>query len=614
MRLKIQRKSIAVAVGALVLGAAVAPWSLSGQSLRREIASQVRNATGLEASFDGRTVLALLPRPRVKIENVTLRDRGGNLRIEAAQVHGELRLLPMLAGRLELASATLASPRLSIDLDHNPFAGGGLIARAVENAPDAADAAARLGVLSLTGGSARLKSSDHDFDVSIENIDATIDWRSLGSPAGLKGSFELNGERANVALWLASPLELLRGKSSDMSLKLAAPDLALDLDGALASEERLVYTGSFSATSPGLRALPVAPLRGLPLPGRLEALSLTGAARIQSNSLALGDARLTVDGNAYEGALAVERERGRALLSGTLATNSLDVAPLLASAPALFGAGGNWSRAPFPASDRAMFDVDVRVSATNARVGRISLRDAAFSMLLNRDGAEFSIAEAGVFNGVVKSRLTARRKPSGYDLGASMSLAGVSSALLTGEAFRGQRLNGQLDGVVALSSEGETIAAAAGALRGEANFQLGQGDFSGLDLELALRRLEKRPLSIASDVRNGRTGFDAASIDLKVENGVAGADARGRGPGVEFSVTGAVDIAGRSLDLKLLAKQATPASPGETEPRLSMEIAGPWNEPRLTLDARGLISRSPAAAPLLRGLGSSALAPAAEPR
>ena len=614
MRTTARWKWIAGAGGLCLLGAAMVPWTFSGQAMRLEIARQARDATGLVANAEGRAVLALLPRPRVKFESVSIRDRDGYLRIEAESLRGDLRVWPMLAGRMELASVTLVAPRIDINLDGNPFFEEGMIARVAERGDGASDPrlAERLGVVTLVDGSAVLRSERRRLEARVEALDATIDWRSLGAPAGLKGTFRLNGEPAEVAAWFGQPRDLLLGKSSDVSLKIASPALTLDLDGKLSADGKLVYEGALSASAPGLRALTPDASRPLPVPGRLEDVTISGAARIQSSSASLTDVRLSIDGNAYEGALILDREGARPALSGTLASNSLDFAPLVASLPVIVDPAGDWSRAPLPAPSDTLFDIDLRVSASRARLGRIQFRDAAFSLIRNRDRSEFTLAEAGAFGGAVKGRLSARPKAGGYDFTAEATATRVNPALLPGDLFRATRVSGEASGRVSLVSEGASVAGALRALRGEARLDLGSGDFSGLDLEQALRRLEKRPLSIAAEVRGGRTGFTKASIDLGIAAGMATLRGGASGPGVDFDLTGTLTLPERMMDINLRARLAGAETARENGPQgpqspvLSMDFSGPWDEPALTLDARSLISRSPAAAPLLRGLAPPA--------
>jgi hypothetical protein len=74
---------------------------------------------------------ALLPRPRIKIEEVTIHDRDGKLLIKSGTVRGNLRLLPAFAGRMEVSSLSLTAPDIDIDLDGKPLSGEGAIARAI---------------------------------------------------------------------------------------------------------------------------------------------------------------------------------------------------------------------------------------------------------------------------------------------------------------------------------------------------------------------------------------------------------------------------------------------------------------------------------------------------
>src|SRR3954468_23342338 len=110
--MKHSAKWVGAGVGVVLLGAAIAPWTFSGAAMRQEVARQVRDTTGLLAETNGRTTLAILPRPRIKIADVVIRDRDGKLRVEAGMLRGDLRILPMLAGRMELSSLTLVSPDL----------------------------------------------------------------------------------------------------------------------------------------------------------------------------------------------------------------------------------------------------------------------------------------------------------------------------------------------------------------------------------------------------------------------------------------------------------------------------------------------------------------------
>ena len=288
---------------------------------------------------------------------------------------------------------------------------------------------------------------------------------------------------------------------------------------------------------------------------------------------------------------------------GTLATKSLEFAPLLTQIPALRAEDGRWSAAALPKHDLARADVDLRISANRARFDRIELRDVGFSVLVTGGKGEVAIAEAKAFGGSLKARLSAEPSSAGYLTRASAAFSRVDSAALLGELFRSQRFSGEATGDFSFAGEGASIAQVLASLGGTAHVELANGDIAGMDLENALRRLEKQPLSAASAIRSGRTSFRTAKVDLEVTAGVAKVrDLEARGAGVDVNITGSAVLARRLLDITIKARQAG-REDNQPAPQLSMDLRGNWDDPNLVIDAQSLIRRSQAAAPLLRGPG-----------
>ena len=161
-------------------------------------------------------------------------------------------------------------------------------------------------------------------------------------------------------------------------------------------------------------------------------------------------------------------------------------------------------------------------------------------------------------------------------------------------------MNGKLSGDFSIAGDGASLGQIMRRLQGQARFELLNGDIGGLDLEQALRRLEKRPLSIASEIRTGRTSVTKAELQLNIEQGVARIkNFQAIGPGLIFDVSGAASIGRRSLDLSIRASQSGRENV-EQAPQLSLGLTGNWDDPHLQIDARSLIRRSQAAQPLLR--------------
>ena len=607
-----------LAASLVVLGilGGLAPWTVSGAAMRNELALQIRETTGLVAEARGRTTLALLPRPRIKIEEVTIQDREGKLLIRSGTVRGNLRILPAIAGRMEVSSLSLSNPNIDIDLDGKPLSSQGAIARAIEARSETREAiaadTARLASVTINNGAARLTRGGQVVGL-LENIEATLDWRSLNQPAGLVASFTWARETVNVTAWLGQPAQVLRGASSPVSLRLDSPSLNLSANGIATGGQTPTYAGKFVANAPSLGAVLDQNEIYLPLPGLRGHLSLSADARASQRSIQLSDLQFKIDETTYEGAIILSSHRDRPTLMGTLATKLLQIDPLLTDVPAPRENDGRWSGAALPKADLARADVDLRISATRAQIGRLQARDVGFSILVANGKAELVVADATAFGGSIKARFNAEPAEAGYALRASTAFARVDSAAISNDLFRNQRVSGAATGEASFAGEGVSFAQILSSLRGAAKVTLTNGDVTGLDLEQALRRLEKRPLSIASEMRSGRTAFSQAQIDLEITGGVAKVQTlEARSPGVDISVTGSASIARRLLDLTIKARQ-TGRDDNQPAPRLNMDLRGNWDDPNLIIDAQSLIRRSEAAAPLLRSLNAPKPDGGAEP-
>src|ERR1700724_3442380 len=135
---KLRSLIITIFAGLVILAAitaAAAPWAFSNSALRNEIATQIRHVTGLAAISHGRAVFVVLPQPHISIDGVSFADPSGALRIEARYFKGYVRLAPLFAGRIEIASATLGQPDMHIDLDRRSMPEDSVLGRTADASP-----------------------------------------------------------------------------------------------------------------------------------------------------------------------------------------------------------------------------------------------------------------------------------------------------------------------------------------------------------------------------------------------------------------------------------------------------------------------------------------------
>lgn len=595
--------------GAILLAcgaaAAIAPWTVSRGALREEIAAQLRSSSGLYVFTKGASTFSLLPRPSVRLQNISFVDPRAAMVITADELFGQVRLLPLLAGRLELAHAALLRPKVTIDIDGKPMTTAGAAVRAADAKPATPEAAkadrARLGIVTFIDGAAVLRRGGAIVD-DLEHIDATLDWRRVASPAALDGVATWRGQRGAVSLWIARPSELLRGDTSKVTLELKSPALTLSANGTAAAGARPHFEGRLIGSTDSLRDV-IRILHGtVPLPIALGGASIDAKADAGLKGLDLAEAKLRLDGSKFEGSLSWRVDGPRPVLSGTLAASALDLGAMFRYVPPIVGRDGHFSRDPIGWRNKNLFDVDLRISAGRAWYDRIQARDVAGAALLQDGRLDVSVADATMYKGSVKARFVMAPADKGdVALKANIQARGVDWGAFAWDRFGDARINGAADIHLAIDGKGTSLDQIARSLTGHGDIDLSNGDIVGLDLERVLRRIEKRPLAIAFDIRSGRTPFTAARLSADFANGAATlTDGTVRGASYAMTLNGAAQIAERQINLHAAVASAdAKGQPLPDGPGFAFDVQGSWDNPAIVPDARSLIRRSGAARPLL---------------
>jgi AsmA protein len=96
-----------------LVATAVAPWTVSTGAMGEVVADQLREVYGLDLRVGGRSTVAFLPVPRVKFEQIELSTVEGAVVARGGQLRGELQVLPLLAGRLQLAELSLSGTQIT---------------------------------------------------------------------------------------------------------------------------------------------------------------------------------------------------------------------------------------------------------------------------------------------------------------------------------------------------------------------------------------------------------------------------------------------------------------------------------------------------------------------
>lgn len=570
----------------LALGRAAGPYLFRVATLENEIATQVRLTTGLTLASPGHARFDLLPSPRIKMVGFHVSDPSGTLTIDAASLEGEVRLLPLLVGRLELASATLMKPELVIDLDGRAAPPDSLIGRAIHpRAGLTSSGDQRLGVVTLVDGTATLVSRTPRRLPRFSDIDMTLDWRDLDSPATLTGSMRAAGTITDVAAWIEQPSALMRSDRSAATLRLHSAPLDLTASGDVVGAVTTSFKGHIAASAPSLSNLMALLGKTGALPAPFAGLVLNSDAVVAVDragiiALDLTNLLLIADGNSYEGALAYQGA-GTPLLSGTLATDQLALQPFLARWPPLLGPARAWSDATLlPPGAPGSLQLDMRVSASHLRLPPFTVDDAALSVMTRGDRIEIGLNQGTAYGGALKGRLSVGTASEKLSLRGAGSLAGADASALGWDLVGRQVAAGSLSGAGAFETGGTNIAALMANLKGWARGTATDGDVTGPDLGLGLRALARgRRDEAAAALSAGRTPFSTLSFDLRLDGGIATiGEAAMQGRDASLTASGSVDIGARRFDLQAVAATPEIATSGPRA-KLPLAIDGTFDKP-----------------------------------
>ena len=594
-----------VAISALVAAAAV-PWTYWDTGIRNQLAKRILDTSGLEFKTTESVTVALLPRPHIKIRNVNIRDRWNTLNIDSEILKADLRLLPLLSGRLEVSALSLYLPTISMNIHGRPLHDRGAIARASaapKASPQAQAAdAARLATIRLVGGRMTVRESASVTLSNIGDINATLDWPRIKEKATFSGEFIWRGEKVSLSATIAQPGELLRMQTSAIRADLTSRLLSLALNGTITAKNGWQYNGQIETSSKALRPLLSVTGSEWPLYANISEVSLSGKMNVRPGSMSLSQLDMNIDGTRFSGTLGILKKDKQPVLTATLATDSLAIDHRAANLPRLTGANGEWNKRTLPLQTLSIANVDLRMSARQARFNNFTAEDVAIVALARNGNVELSIASPKTYNGAFRASFNLEQGPALPALSGSLNFERMNAQSFLASISSRLRLTGEATGEVQFRSAGDNFADMASLLSGSLKLRLAKGQVSGLDLAQALDLAKTLPLSIPDRIRHGSTAFENVVVEATIKDGkLSLAKTQIDSGPIQSALTGSIHLPSRQLNLALKAMRSSDRTARtETPPSsLELDILGNWSRPSIAPNPESLIMRSKAAEPLL---------------
>jgi AsmA protein len=570
-----------------VLGTAASPWTLPGGGLAAELTRHVRDKYGLDLTVKGRSTFAVLPIPRVKFENVTLQFPDQALKAEGGTLRGELRLLPLLFGRIELSDFDLTETRITASFE---------AMQSVKWTEMVKDRTSETYARRLIVSKSTLRWTDLK-EANLDQLNLVIRWADAAEPLTMSGSAAWRDEVISLDQASVFPDLLASDRISPFTLTLTSPSVRLTAEGEAQLGETPRITGESTVRAKSVRDFTRWSGVELPFGSLLRAVSVAGDFSMDRRRLSWPAVSVALGEDKLEGTMGVRFDTDRPVITGTLAADTLNLSDLFAPFSQARTSSGSWSEETIDLTRATGTDLDLRLSAASASLGRLSLDDMAASVLVQPGRIEASIGRAGFNDGSLKGRLSLVKQNGQVELKSQGTFAGVKIAPFLAAMGEPRWITGNADGQFTFEGLGKNPADVIRQAQGRSSIEVTNGEIVGIALDDALRRVEKRPLLASLNWKGGRTPFDKAQAQVVVRNGVGEiAEARLRGPAVQADLQGQVLLVDRQLSMTANVSPAD--APAGQSPALVFNVVGDWDNVAVSPQVRSLIERSGAAKPL----------------
>jgi AsmA protein len=325
----------------------------------------------------------------------------------------------------------------------------------------------------------------------------------------------------------------------------------------------------------------------LPLAHLHQAFALDGDVNVNGADISWPSVRLMLAGDRLRGTLSSRRDGERRAITGTLAADRLDLTGLVAPLLQARAPSGGWSSDAIDLRGQSRTDLDLRISASSARIGPLRLDDLAANISVKSGRYEASIGAASLNKGVVKGRAMLASAADGIEIKGQGSFEKLDVASLLNDVGAPRWIGGLAQGQFAFEGSGDTPAEIVRRLNGRAGVTVRQGELVGVSLNDP-GRLKDRSFFTAAGP-SGRTLFDEAHVNVTVAGGMADiADGGLTAAGLRAALRG-----GASLSDRMVAARADVEGGGLP---LIVDIHGPLSGPTI-------VSRAPDPEPEATGSG-----------
>ena len=193
---------IAVVIAASISVIAAATLVIPVDTVREAVESEIRAVTGLDPLLRGPVSVSMFPAPTVEFSDVVLGEP-----IAVEQLTANLRLMPLLAGRIEIADISLSKPHIALTVypdgrtNWSPLID--ILARALKPNAKRDERVLSFSEIRITDGVVTVRVPGRDVQETLEGVELSLAWPSIAKSFAATGHFVWHNETVDASLAIA---------------------------------------------------------------------------------------------------------------------------------------------------------------------------------------------------------------------------------------------------------------------------------------------------------------------------------------------------------------------------------------------------------------------------
>lgn len=434
-------------VAALIAATMALPWLISSEAVRASLHQRAIEITGRQMTFNGDPKVALSPFLGIEINDVAFKggpDGRTNL-LTIPTLRAKLSVTSALRGKVQISEFQFVRPQFDLRILPNGKTnwafGDGEVWQVLQEAkrvrdqtetgkaPDLSQVSdVPLGRFSVLDGIITYEDLQNGRKETVSNLSGTLSWPSTRSAWKFDGSGIWRGDQVAFSLGASTPIMLLAGGSSPIVADIKSEPMTLTFKGEANRFSDFFVAGNVTARSPSLRR--TINFFGGDTGTGASFSNFQAAGKIAGTlrDLQLSAGTFSLDGNTYSGSLRLGSGEGaERRLSGTLASQSLDLSPYTASIGTPDG---------ILSLSRIVnrTEMDIRLSAKSVGIGDAKISDFAGSVISRKGEFSLDIGNAAIGGGLAVGKLTAALEGEEAVLATKVNLSGINLSAV--DAFK----------------------------------------------------------------------------------------------------------------------------------------------------------------------------------